>query len=218
MVARGCVTRVVVLVIVGGALVAAWRWGGALLPQQWQEWTEGWPGVASPPPSPSAGDAAAAVARYEALVEGEAGGEVRLSALEVTGALRYRVPREVPEALHQPFVRFRDEEVRIGGRVPRAELPNLPGPERFLAVLPDTLDLLLEGPLVPLDGGEVAMVVQRIRASGIPLPARARQSVLEILGRPGRRDLPSHVLPLRLPPGVTRAFVEGDALVLGNGG
>lgn len=210
-VGRGCMVRLAVLLLLGVGLLAAWRWGGALLPQEVRQWTERLPGVSPTAPAPSPADAAAAVARYEALVEGEVGGEVRLNADEVTGALRFRIPDAVPEPLSRPAVGFADDIVRVTGRVPLEELS---APDRLHSILPDTVDLLLQGLLVPLEGGSVALVVQRARASGLPIPGRLQPGVLEVLGRPDRRDLPPNVLPLPLPPGVSRAYLDGDALIL----
>ena len=200
-------------------LVVAWRWGATLLPDEVRGWAEHLPGVASSgsvEPSPS--DAAAAVARYEALVGGASGGEVRLTDAEVSGALRYRVPEAVPDILDRPLVTFHDEEVRIQGSVLLRDLPPVPAPDRLAGVLPDTVTLTVQGPLLPLEAGTAAVVVQRMQASGVPVTARLRPRVLDVLGRPDRRDLPSDAFPISLPPGVSRAFLDGDALVLEDGG
>jgi len=72
----------------------------------------------------------------------------------------------------------------------------------------------MRGSLVPLDQGNLALVVERIRAAKIPIPSRMIADVLDGLGREGPASLPDDALQIPKPDGLEAVFVQRDSLIL----
>jgi len=98
--------------------------------------------------------------------------------------------------------------------MPIDRLPDVEGMRQAAALLPDTTDLALTAQLVPLGNGRVALAVDEITVSRIPLPQRLYAPALSRLGRRAEPGLPADAVAVPLPPGVTNAYVRADSLVL----
>jgi hypothetical protein len=168
-------------------------------------------------PAPSASEVSPAIAdeaavKLERLRDEHV--EARLSADELNSLIEYRFAGWVPAVLQQPHVALVGDTVRLAGRVPTAELPELPQLERVRMLLPDTAEVEVAGRLGPLSPGRVAFEVAGVTVSGVPIPARFYPAVLARLGRSDEPGLAPTALPLTLPEGVASARVARDSLIL----
>jgi hypothetical protein len=102
----------------------------------------------------------------------------------------------------------------LSGRVPLDRLPSAGALGEVAAVLPDTSDITLTGTLLPLPGNRVALGVNQVTAARIPLPRRIVPAALERLGRTDEPGLPPDAIAIRLPSGVSAAYIRNDSLVL----
>ena len=204
---------VVVLVLVA---YAGFRWGPMVFPRiehalgmNAREETAEPVGEA-----PSAELADRTLDRFEHFRKGEGEGRLALGGLELTSVVRYALPGIVPPGVDQPTVTLSEGRVGLRARVALAAFPRLPRLDDVLGILPDTLDVQLEGSLVPLDREHLALLVDHIEASRIPLPRRMIPDVLAGFGRDRSRALPDDALPVPLPDGLQSVYVQRDSLVL----
>ena len=86
--------------------------------------------------------------------------------------------------------------------------------EEVMGLLPDTMLMEVEGALVPLDQSFMALLVERVEASRIPIPKCLVAEVLAGLGWEGPPSLPADALAVPIPDGVTAVLVQKDSLVL----
>lgn len=214
----GCLRRIFVLLLLGVAAWAGWRWGGGIFPEVETRVREavaryraGSAGVAGAVDPEVARDA---MERYRELIARPDADSLLLGGGEVTSTLRYAVPEVVPVGLGEPTVRFEDGSAVLAVEVALSSFPRFPELEGILEILPDTVPLELRGGLEPLDGDEVALRVDAVEASRIPVPRRLYPQILEALGRSDREGLAPDAVAVRLPPGVSSAYIAGDRLVL----
>lgn len=186
------------LLLVGGA---GW-WLRDAIPWPWAE-------EAPLVVSPEAADAAEAKL---ALVE--QGEEVRLSDVELTSLLRYRLRDRIPGDLYEPAVRLEGDQVRVTGRIPADRIPNVDGLGPARDFLPDTADVEVMGGLRTLEPGRAALRVRSVSFARFPVPEQVYGDALERLGRRDEPGLEPYEYPLRLPAGVASARVEEGLLVL----
>jgi hypothetical protein len=139
---------------------------------------------------------------------------VRLSDAELTSLLRYRLQDRIPGDLHSPAVAFQGDTVRMVGRFPSDQLPQLPELGRVTAFLPDTATVEVVGRLRALEPGRAALEVHRITFAEIPIPERLYPTALQRMGRRDEPGLPSNAYAFYLPEGVGGARVENGLLVL----
>jgi len=207
--------------VVGLALVAlaAFRWGPAALAALERAlglgdpvWVEAPPGSGPPQPSPETADAT--LDRFERFRAGEGGDRLALGSTELSSVLRYAMPGLVPAGVADPEVFLEEGRVRVRARVAVEAFPRLPRLEQVMGILPDTVLLEMVGSLVRLDQSFLALRVDRVEASRIPIPQRMVADVLAGLGREGPPGLPANALAVPLPDGVASAVVQGDSLVL----
>jgi len=111
-------------------------------------------------------------------------------------------------------VRLDDGRVHLSARVAVAAFPKLPNLEQVIGILPDTVSVEVRGSLVPHDQRNLALLVDRISAARVPIPARMVAEVLEGFGRGGRSGLGPDALPIPLPDGIRSVHVQRDSLVL----
>lgn len=210
---RGCLTGVVGAVLVVAGAYAGFRWGGTVFPPLERLLGRASALTAGPVPSPAL--ARATADRVEALRRSGAPGErLALGGAELSSVLRYSGPEGLSRALGEPSVEVGDESVRISGRLALSDLPELPGLDEVVGLLPDTVSVELEGALLPFDDGFAAFHLRRVEASRIPVPRRFYAGILEALGRSHRDGLPSDALVIPLPEGIRRAFVEDEQVIL----
>lgn len=211
---KGCVSTVGLVVVTLAVGYAGWRWGGPVFAQM--ERVAGVE-VSRPegsPPAPSAATAEETMDRFEAFRTGGEGDRLRLEGHELSSVLQFSVPGIVPPGVHDPTVRLADGGVTLSARVSVDAFPDMPALDEVAGLLPDTVDLVLRGVLLPFDDGHAALNVERIEASRIPLPGRMIPGILRALGRRDREGLPATALAIPLPQGLASAYVEEDRLVL----
>lgn len=209
---RGCAFGLLAILALLGAAYGGWRWGDHVFPRldPRSEVESG----AEAPPAASPELARAAVEKVEAARRAGDPVEVALGGGEVESVLRYAAPGVLPEGLSPPEVELREGRVHLAARVSVDAMPPVPELERVLGMLPDTVPVELDGSLMPFGEADAALVVHRIRASGIPLPRRLVPALLEALGREERAGLPPDAIVVALPEGIRSAYVRGDSLVL----
>lgn len=206
---RGCLAIVVLLV--AGAVVA-WYSGPELM-----ERVESWRGTeAEVAPEPSAELGATAMERARALVDGEMA-EARFTGAELESVLRFELADRLPAGVSDPSVNVDGGELRVGVSVERDRIPRLPEIEQLRELLPDTVQLRLQGRVIGIDRGDAGFVVRRIDAAGIPVPDRFLPAVVEFLNPGAASDLPPEIVRVPLPDGIGAVRIEGDELVLSSG-
>ncbi|HUF49421.1 MAG TPA: hypothetical protein VMN60_01225 [Longimicrobiales bacterium] len=162
---------------------------------------------------PSEELAAAAGAKLDALRDGTRT-YAALSGVELQSLLLYRYQGVIPAFLESPQIELAGDQLRLRGRVPIDKLPSIDALGEVASFLPDTTDLLIEGRLLPLNGGRAAFAVDRVSAARFPLPGSLVPRALAELGRRDEPGLPRDAMALPLPPGVVGAYIRRDSLVL----
>lgn len=215
----GLVRKLIFLAVVVLAAYAGFRWGPMVFPHVERalglgepEWVPAPEGTV--PDGPSAEVADAALDRFERFRRGEGGERLALGGNELTSVLRYALPGIIPPGVDEPSVSLREGRVRISARVAVAAFPSLPRIDQVMEILPDTVQIEMEGALVPLDQAFLALLVDRVEASRVPIPRRLVGEVLAALGREGPPSLPADALAVPIPDGVRSVFVQRDSLVL----
>jgi hypothetical protein len=166
---------------------------------------------------PSAELAESADAKLQQLKAGQVE-RIVLNEDELQSLLQYKYRQLLPTFVDSPRISLRDGKIEVRGRLPIDRLPRVKGLGDAADFLPDTTDVSVTGQLLPLGNARTALAVDRVRASGIPLPQRLVADALTRMGRKDEPGLPKDALGLRLPLGAQSAYVRGDSLVLiGNG-
>lgn len=201
----GRLTLLVLLVVIGGGL---WFFRG-LIPGPWQRD----PVITEV----SEEGAVAAEAKLERLRND--GETVRMSGLEFTSYMRYRMAPRFSADIEMPTVAFEGDQVRVAGRLPKDRIPEsqLRQLGRAADFIPDTATVEVGGGLRMLAPGRAALKVSSVAAERIPIP---RDRYLPVLDRVGGMDEPGlerDEVAFQLPPGVGSARVENGELVLGPG-
>lgn len=213
----GCLRRIVLLLFLGVAAWAGWRWGGHIFPEV-EVWVRDavarYRGGGGEAPAADPRVASEAMERYHALVSGGASDSLLLRGVEVTSTLQYSVPDFIPSGLDDPRIRFQDGRAILTVSVALAAFPRFPELDGILEILPDTVPLELRGGLEPLNDREVALRIDAVEASRIPVPRRLYPQILEALGREERPGLAPDAVAVPLPPGVSSAYIADDRLVL----
>src|SRR5690606_21309938 len=206
--ARGCLR----LIIIAGALLILgflWFTRGDELRSLWNELTGSTPTATAP--SQELADHA------QAKLDDLQAGRIRAAsfgAVELQSLLMYEYQGLLPAFVDSPRIELDASRIIVKGRMPIDRLPNVEGMSQAAAILPDTTDLALTAQLLPLSTGRVALAVDAITVSRIPLPERLSAPALARLGRREEPGLPPDAVAIPLPPGATNAYVRGDSLVL----
>lgn len=165
---------------------------------------------APPPMEVSEAAADSATAKLERL---RASGEpVRLSAVEFTSLLRYRMQGMAGD-LDTPDVLFADSTIRLMGRFPTDRIPE-EELGRAAAFLPDTALVDVRGTLRTVGRGRAAVRVSSASFARIPIPDQRLPGVLARMGRSDQPGLEPNEYPFQLPPGVGSARIENGEMVL----
>jgi hypothetical protein len=140
------------------------------------------------------------------------GDTVRLSGVEFSSYVRYRMADRFALDLETPVVRFEGETVRLDGRVPKERIPTRQlGPAaRFV---PDTADVAVSGTLRTVAPGRAALRVESASFARVPIP---REQYLALLDRvtPDEPGIGDDELAFQLPSGVGSARVAEGMLIL----
>lgn len=205
---RGCLGKIAGLVILLGLGAVLWLWGPDLV----QRARSGNPLPAGPAPSPELAEST--LDRFEALRGGEGDGLLRLGDAELTSVVRFALPGLLPQGMDEPTVTLRDGRVVISADVAVASFPELPSLDDVIGLLPDTVRLQFRGTIAPFDEERVALFVDQVEASRIPLPDRYVPRILEALGRPRVRDLAADAVAIPIPEGLEAIYVLRDSMIL----
>ncbi len=209
------VSRIFFLFMLILAAYAGWRWGPEVFPR-----IEGWIHRSAtgtvPAADPTPELANAVVSQVQALRRGEGLSRIALGDREITSVLRYSAPGIVPAGVDSPEVQLAGDKVRVRARVALASFPDLPDLGPVLGVLPDTVDVVLEGSLMPFGEGKAALLINHLETSRIPMPGRLIPQILMAMGRVQENGLPPEALLISLPSGVGTAYILGDSLILSN--
>lgn len=203
----GLVRRLLVLVLVAALLAAGWLFRDDLR-ERWQAWRG-----APPAAEPSLELAEEAQARLSELAEGERT-RVALSGVQLQSLLTYHYGSALPAFVDSPQVALSDGRLRLSARVPVAQIPDLPRLGDAVTLLPDTSNVELVAQIVPLERGVIALAVDELTVSRIPVPARMVPSLLERIGRRPLPGLPEDAIGVRLPSGASSAYIRGDSLIV----
>jgi hypothetical protein len=195
---------------------AGFRWGPIVFPRLERALGMSRPEASAEPvkEEPSAELADRTLDRFERFRKGEGSERLALGGIELTSVMRYALPGIVPPGVDRPTVTLSDGRVGLRARVARAAFPRLPRLDDVLGILPDTVEVQIEGSLVPLDREHLALLVDHIEAARIPLPRRMIPQVLAGFGRDGSSALPEDALAVPLPDGLHSVYVQRDSLVL----
>jgi hypothetical protein len=198
------------------AAYAGFRWGPIVFPR-----VEALLGIAGSgarteggAPAPSPEIAEATLDRFERFRGADGDGRLALGGTELSSVVRHALPGLIPQGVADPTISIHEGRIRISARVAREAFPRLPALDEVLGLLPDTVLMELEGALVPLDQSFMALLVDKVEASRIPIPRRLVADVLAGLGREGPSSLPANALAVPIPDGVAAVFVQRDSLVL----
>lgn len=212
----GYLKKLVVFVVLLLVAYAGFRWGPLVFPR-----LERLVGIQSASPvaeeaetGPSAELADRTLDRFEQFRKGEGEGRIALNGLELSSVVRYALPGLVPPGVEDPMVTLSDGRVRLSARVATGAFPRLPRLDDVVGILPDTLDVVMEGSLVPLDPEHLALIVDHVEASRIPLPRRMIPEILAGFGRERSNGLPDDALAVPMPTGLRSVYVQRDSLVL----
>lgn len=211
--ARSCLGRGLALVVLLAAAYAGWRWGPAVFPTV-ERWLglDDVAGYESPAASPELAEAT--LDRLERFRAGDGPAVLSLGDAELSSVVRYALPGLVPPGVDRPAVRLVDGRVLLLARVAVGAFPDLPALDQVLGILPDSVDILMEGTLGSWGRENLALTVHRVEASRIPLPSRMIPDVLNALGRREREGLAPESMLIPLPEGLASAYVQRDSLVL----
>ncbi len=211
------VKRVGLLALMVGAAYAGFLWGPSVFPTL--ERTVGWRTVAEeserpvePPPSAELADST--LDRFERFRAGGGPDRLALGGRELTSVVRFALPGLVPPGVNEPLVELEGSRVRLSARVALDAFPRLPQLDEVVGVLPDTVAVLLEGPLVAYDEGRLALMVDRVEASHLPLPRRMVGDVVAGFRQGAYPGLPEDAIAVPLPNGIKAVYIRRDSLVL----
>lgn len=209
---RGIVAGLLMLVALAAAAYGGWRWGDRVFPPIESRLGLEADSAAAEPVTPEV--AQRTIERIDRFRGTGESAEMALGEAEVASVLRYSAPGVVPEGITPPEVELEGGRVHLSTRVALEAFPPVPELERLVGMLPDTVPVELDGSLMPFGEDEAALVVHRVRASGIPVPRRFVPRLLGALGREDRAGLPPDALIVPLPGGLRSAYIHSDSLIL----
>jgi hypothetical protein len=203
--ARGAGGKLFLLILLGVIAGGAWFFRG-LIPGPWQRD----PVITEV----SEAGAIAADAKLERLRE--EGDTIRLSGVEFTSYMRYRMAQRFASDIELPTVAFTGDHVQVAGRLPKDRIPQAQIDQlgRGASFIPDTATVEVGGGMRMLGPGRAALKVTSVAVQSFPIP---RDTYLNVLDRVGGMDEPGlerDEVAFQLPPGVGAARVENGELVL----
>ena len=205
------VTRVVLVVTAILAAYAGWKWGYAVFPGVEERLGIGRTGASALPVTPET--AARATARIREF-RGSEEAELRLESSEVSSLLRYSAPGMLPAGVVEPSVSFVEERIELQAVVLPGEIPDLPNLGGLLGLLPDTVDILVVGSLLPSSEEGTLLHIEGIELQGWPVPANSVPEILAALGRVSPPGVPKSAVLVPALGGLKGADIEDGRLVL----
>lgn len=205
------VTRVVLAVMVVLAGYAGWKWGYAVFPGLEERLGMGQAGTAELPVTPET--AARATARIREF-RGSEDPELRLASSEVSSLLRYSAPGMLPAGVVEPSVSFVEKRIEFRAAVLPGDIPGLPNLGGLLGLLPDTVDILVTGSLLPSSEEGTLLHIEVIELQGWPVPATSVPEILAALGRKSPPGVPESAVLVPALGGLEGADIEDGGLVL----
>lgn len=203
--ARGVGGKLFLLVLLVAAGAGLWYFRG-LIPGPWQRD----PVITEV----SEEGAIAAEAKLERLRT--QGDTIRMSGIEFTSYMRYRMAQRFAADIELPTVAFTGDQVRVAGRLPKDRIPpsDLAKLGRAVDFIPDTATVEVGGGLRMLAPGRAALKVTSVAAERVPIPRDRYLPVLDRIGGMDEPGLERDEVAFQLPPGVGSARVENGELVL----
>ncbi len=153
-----------------------------------------------------------ATGKIEALRDGDVE-RVALGATELQSLIQYQHMGALPAFATSPQISLNEDHVTVRVRVPVDKMPNVKGLRDVANFLPDTAEVEVSGTLIPFGTDRVALGVNDVKASGIPLPARMIKDALKRVGRRDEPGLPADAIEVSLPSGVRAAYIRNDSLI-----
>ena len=208
---RRLVTRVVLVMVAALAAYAGWKWGYAVFPRVEERLGIGQAGTAALPITPET--AARATARIREFRSSEEP-ELRLESSEVSSLLRYSTPAMLPGGVVQPSVSFSRERIEFQAKALPRDIPDLPRVGGILGLLPDTVDILVIGSLLPSREEGTLLLIEGIELQGWPVPPNSVPEILAALGRESPPGVPESTVLVPALGGLRGAYTEDGRLVL----
>jgi len=210
---RGCLVTTGAATVLLMAAWGGWRYGGEVFPTL-ERWVATPADSAPDRPQPSRQMADETLDRFNAFrTAGVSDSTLRLSESELTSIVRYAIPQMIPDGVREPTVELEGDQVILSSRVAIDAFPDLQSVQEVVSLLPDTVRIEMRASLLRLDGRYAALVVDRVEASGVPLPDRVIPAILAYLGRSDVAGLPSTALAVPLPTGIRSAYASDGSLV-----
>lgn len=187
------------LAVVAGGL---WFFRG-LIPGPWNE----------PPPPAEISEHAADVADAKLARLRTDGDTVRMSGVEFSSYVRYRMVERFALDVEAPTVAFEGQTVRLDGRVPKERIPVDRLSRAARSFVPDTAEVAVSGSLRTVAPGRAALRIESASFARVPV---GRDVYVPLLDRatadePGVRE---DEIAFQLPAGVASAEVRAGELVL----
>lgn len=205
------VTRTVLLLVAVLAAYGGWMWGDRVFPRVEAMLGIGRVEVTELPVS--AETAARATTRIEEFQNSEEP-ELRLESSEVSSLLRYAIPGMVPAGVLDPIVVFEEDRMEIRARVLTAKYSDLPQLSGIAGILPDTVDIVVEGSLTLFEDEGSIFMVEGIEVQGWPIPSRAMPEILGALDQEPPPGAPASAMRFPAPRGIRGAYIEDGRLVV----
>ena len=205
------VTRTMLVLVAVLAAYGGWRWGDVVFPRVEATLGIGQVEVAELPVSVET--AARVTARIEEFQVSEES-ELRLESSEVSSLLRYSIPGILPAGVLDPSVVLEGDRMEIRARVLPATISDLSKLSGIAGILPDTVDVAVEGSLAPFGTEGSMFVVEGIDVQGWPVPSRAVPEILGALGQEPLPGAPASAVQVPTLRGLIGAYVEDGKLVV----
>ena len=202
---RGCLGRLIALVLVLVVLAVAWY--------NRDDLSDAWDRLTGHRTLVSAELAAQADEKLASLGQGEGSGRVALDESELQSLIEYRWSNFLPRDVVNPKVGLEDGRVSLEASVATARFGRVRELEEIIAFLPDTTALRAVGTFVPLDSGHVALEVHELGAASIPIPKQLIPTILSRFRGSEAPGLPPNAVALPLPPGIRDVYISGDSMV-----
>jgi hypothetical protein len=202
---RGAAGKLVLLLLVVALAGCAWVLRG-FIPGPWQH----------PPVVTEVSEAGAIAADAKLARLRENRETVRMSGVEFTSYIRYRMAQRFAADVEFPTVSFAGDKVKVNGRLPRDRIPAAQLRQLGAAAdfVPDTADVAVDGTLRMMAPGRGALKVESASFARIPIPRDRFLTVLDRIGGMEEQGLERDEVAFQLPPGVGAARVENGELVL----
>lgn len=205
------VTRVFVVVVVAAVAYAGWKWGHALFTRMEEKPGIGQAGADGAPVTPeTAARASAKIAEFWDSKDVE----LSLESSEVSSLLRYSSPGILPRGVLEPGVAFTGDRIEVSARVLPADIPGLPRLGGIGGLLPDTVDVLVVGSLLPSNERGTLLLIEGAELQGWPVPPGSLPEILAALGRRPPPGAPASAVLIPSLGGLKGAYIEDGRLVL----